>query len=76
MGPHSSGLGPHVPLPEYKDNMKKIAVHLKVLSSLKYDHQTTFRKQRYILFKAFILYIDSAIVMRFMPYLRALHCPQ
>ncbi|OAY46248.1 GDSL esterase/lipase CPRD49 isoform X2 [Manihot esculenta] len=32
MGPHSSGLGPHVPLPEYKDNMKKIAVHLKSLS--------------------------------------------
>ncbi|KAJ8764124.1 hypothetical protein K2173_005030 [Erythroxylum novogranatense] len=32
MGPHSSGLGPHVPLPEYIENMRKIAVHLKNLS--------------------------------------------
>ncbi|CAI9767523.1 unnamed protein product [Fraxinus pennsylvanica] len=32
MGPHSSGLGPHVPLPEYIENMKKIAIHLKSLS--------------------------------------------
>ncbi|KAF5736576.1 SGNH hydrolase-type esterase superfamily protein [Tripterygium wilfordii] len=32
MGPHSSGLGPHVPLPEYVENMRKIAVHLKSLS--------------------------------------------
>lgn len=31
MGPHSSGLGPHVPLPEYIDNMRKIASHVKVL---------------------------------------------
>lgn len=30
MGPHSSGLGPHVPLPEYVENMRKIAIHLKV----------------------------------------------
>ncbi|KAG5599327.1 hypothetical protein H5410_030697 [Solanum commersonii] len=30
MGPHSSGLGPHVPLPEYIENMRKIATHLKV----------------------------------------------
>ncbi|XP_062095220.1 GDSL esterase/lipase CPRD49-like isoform X2 [Humulus lupulus] len=30
--PHPSGLGPHVPLPEYVDNMKKIATHLKGLS--------------------------------------------
>ena len=30
MEPHPSGLGPHVPLPEYIDNMKKIALHLKV----------------------------------------------
>ncbi|XWS67239.1 hypothetical protein CRYUN_Cryun05aG0270300 [Craigia yunnanensis] len=30
--PHPSGLGPHVPLPEYIENMKKIAVHLKGLS--------------------------------------------
>lgn len=28
--PHPSGFDPHVPLPEYIDNMKKIAVHLKV----------------------------------------------
>lgn len=28
--PKPSGLGPHVPLPEYVDNMKKIAMHLKV----------------------------------------------
>ncbi|XP_042481971.1 GDSL esterase/lipase CPRD49 [Macadamia integrifolia] len=32
MGPHSSGLGPHVPLPEYVENMRKIIVHLKSLS--------------------------------------------
>lgn len=32
MGPHSSGLGPHVPLPEYTENMRKIALHLKSLS--------------------------------------------
>ncbi|KAL2555738.1 GDSL esterase/lipase CPRD49 [Forsythia ovata] len=32
MGPHSSGLGPHVPLPEYIENMRKIAIHLKGLS--------------------------------------------
>ncbi|KAL6336700.1 hypothetical protein AAG906_036014 [Vitis piasezkii] len=32
MHPHPSGLGPHVPLPEYVENMKKIAVHLKSLS--------------------------------------------
>ncbi|PHT99127.1 GDSL esterase/lipase CPRD49 [Capsicum chinense] len=32
MGPHSSGLGPHVPLPEYIENMRKIATHLKGLS--------------------------------------------
>lgn len=30
MKPHPSGLGAHVPLPEYVENMKKIAVHLKV----------------------------------------------
>ncbi|CAM8955360.1 unnamed protein product [Rhodiola kirilowii] len=32
MGPHSSGLGPHVPLPEYIENMRKVALHLKSLS--------------------------------------------
>ncbi|KAM1406782.1 GDSL esterase/lipase CPRD49-like isoform X1 [Malus sylvestris] len=32
MGPHPSGLGPHVPLPEYVENMRKIASHLKSLS--------------------------------------------
>ncbi|XP_062155888.1 GDSL esterase/lipase CPRD49 isoform X2 [Alnus glutinosa] len=32
MGPHSSGLGPHVPLPEYIENMRKIATHLQSLS--------------------------------------------
>lgn len=33
MLPHSSGLGPHVPLPEYIENMRKIALHLKSLSA-------------------------------------------
>jgi len=28
--PHPSGLGPHVPLDEYIQNMSKIANHLKV----------------------------------------------
>lgn len=28
--PHPTGLGPHVPLDEYVENMKKIALHLKV----------------------------------------------
>lgn len=32
MGSHPSGLGPHVPLTEYVDNMKKIALHLQVTS--------------------------------------------
>ncbi|OAY79460.1 GDSL esterase/lipase CPRD49 [Ananas comosus] len=32
MGPHPSGLGPHVPLPEYVENMRAIANHLKSLS--------------------------------------------
>ncbi|GAB4831941.1 GDSL esterase/lipase wdl1 [Ancistrocladus abbreviatus] len=32
MGPHPSGLGPHVPLPEYVENIRKIANHLKGLS--------------------------------------------
>ncbi|PIA32220.1 hypothetical protein AQUCO_04500072v1 [Aquilegia coerulea] len=32
MGPHPSGLGPHVPLEEYIENMRKIAIHLKSLS--------------------------------------------
>jgi len=31
---HSSGLGPHVPIDEYIDNMRKIAEHLKVKSEL------------------------------------------
>lgn len=31
MLPHSTGLGPHVPLPEYIENMRKIALHLKVI---------------------------------------------
>ncbi|RDX60190.1 GDSL esterase/lipase CPRD49, partial [Mucuna pruriens] len=30
--PHSSGLGPHVPLQEYVENMRKIVNHLKSLS--------------------------------------------
>ncbi|KAI3879775.1 hypothetical protein MKX03_000394 [Papaver bracteatum] len=29
---HPSGLGPHVPLSEYIENMRKIAIHLKSLS--------------------------------------------
>lgn len=28
--PHSSGLGAHVPLPEFIENMKKIIVYIKV----------------------------------------------
>ncbi|XP_008785351.1 GDSL esterase/lipase CPRD49-like isoform X1 [Phoenix dactylifera] len=32
IGPHPSGLGPHVPLPEYTENMSRIADHLKSLS--------------------------------------------
>lgn len=30
MGPHSSGLGPHVPLDEYIENMRKILIHIQV----------------------------------------------
>lgn len=33
MGAHPSGLGTHVPLPEYIENMRKIATHLKVTIS-------------------------------------------
>lgn len=32
VGPHPSGLSPHVPLPGYIENMRKIATHLKALS--------------------------------------------
>ncbi|KAJ0718852.1 putative SGNH hydrolase-type esterase domain, SGNH hydrolase superfamily [Helianthus annuus] len=32
MEPHPSGLGPHVSLPEYIENMRKIATHLQGLS--------------------------------------------
>ncbi|KAL2479477.1 GDSL esterase/lipase [Abeliophyllum distichum] len=32
MQPHPSGLGSHVPLPEYIENMKNIGMHLKDLS--------------------------------------------
>ncbi|XP_028075881.1 GDSL esterase/lipase CPRD49-like isoform X3 [Camellia sinensis] len=32
MHPHPTGLGPHVPLPEYIENMRTIAIHLKSLS--------------------------------------------
>ncbi|KAL2940613.1 GDSL esterase/lipase CPRD49 [Bienertia sinuspersici] len=32
MGSHPSGLGPNVPLPEYVENMRKIATHIKGLS--------------------------------------------
>jgi len=32
MGPHPSGLGPHVPLPEYIESMRKIVIHLQSLS--------------------------------------------
>lgn len=31
--PHPSGLGPHVPLEEYVENMRKIANHLKVINN-------------------------------------------
>lgn len=31
MGPHPSGLGPHVPLHEYITNMRKILIHIQVL---------------------------------------------
>ncbi|KAK2361083.1 GDSL esterase/lipase CPRD49 [Trifolium repens] len=30
--PHPSGLGPHVPLEEYIENMRKIAIHIRSLS--------------------------------------------
>lgn len=30
--PHATGLGPHVPLSEYIENVRKIAIHLKSLS--------------------------------------------
>ncbi|KAI9153841.1 hypothetical protein LWI28_017378 [Acer negundo] len=33
MRPNPDGLGPHVPLPEYIENMRKIALHLKSLSA-------------------------------------------
>ncbi|XP_011624765.1 GDSL esterase/lipase CPRD49 isoform X2 [Amborella trichopoda] len=32
MGPHSSGLGPHVPLSECKENLRKLANHILSLS--------------------------------------------
>ncbi|KAJ1383377.1 SGNH hydrolase-type esterase domain [Sesbania bispinosa] len=32
MGPHTSGLGPHVPLDEYITNMREILIHIQSLS--------------------------------------------
>lgn len=32
--PHPSGLGAHVPLPEYIENMRKIIAHIKVSATL------------------------------------------
>ncbi|XP_051130561.1 GDSL esterase/lipase CPRD49-like [Andrographis paniculata] len=32
MLPHPTGMGPHVPLPEYVENMKKIALHIQSIS--------------------------------------------
>lgn len=43
MAPHSSGLGPHVPLTEYVDNMKKIALHLQVTTSFTILNLLIFR---------------------------------
>lgn len=35
---HPSGLGQHVPLQEYIENMKKIATHLKVKFHIRVSH--------------------------------------
>lgn len=32
IGKHPSGLGPHVPLEEYIENMRKIIIHIKVFN--------------------------------------------
>ncbi|KAK8651407.1 hypothetical protein V6N13_141008 [Hibiscus sabdariffa] len=45
MGPHPSGLGPHVPLPEFIDNMRKIATHLKELDVKVVDLFTAFQRR-------------------------------
>lgn len=37
--PHPSGLGVHVPLPEYIENMKKIYFHLRVRNAF-FDYST------------------------------------
>lgn len=44
MAPHPSGLGPHVPLPEYVDNMKKIALHLQVIYLTVITHSYSFSR--------------------------------
>jgi hypothetical protein len=51
MGPHSSGLGPHVPLQEYIANMRKILVHIQVLLL----YLVSFTKHRR---KIYLLYDD------------------
>jgi len=35
--PHPSGLGPHVPLEEYIENMRKIAIHIMVIEYCYFD---------------------------------------
>lgn len=55
MGPHSSGLGPHVPLPEYVENMRKIAAHLQVY--IFFTHRLLQHFHVHVLSKCF--FVDS-----------------
>lgn len=57
MGPHPSGLGPHVPLEEYVENMRKIAVHLKVCNQLHFRNHLMCFPNFYSFGRIFILHV-------------------
>ncbi|KAK3019006.1 hypothetical protein RJ639_003614, partial [Escallonia herrerae] len=47
VNPHPSGLGPHVPLPEYVENIRKIAIHIKSNRNL-FGYQSLSEKTQVI----------------------------
>lgn len=62
--PHPSGLGPHVPLEEYLENMRKIANHLKV-------NQNYFPSLHKIIFLPNFLYLMLQILTQIIMFVRA-----
>ncbi|KAI3954341.1 hypothetical protein MKW92_029121 [Papaver armeniacum] len=58
VAPHPTRLGPHVPLSEYIENMRKIAIHLKSLSEetrIIYLGPPPMNDERYLELKSYLL---------------------